>query len=128
MKEIIKTSNAPSAIGTYSQGIKANGFLFTSGQIGIDPSSGKLVDGGIRSQTDRTLININAILNESGIQKDSIIKLSVFLINLGDFEHINDSFSKFFNNSNFPARTTIEVSRLPLDALVEIDCIALLDK
>ena len=128
MKEIIKTSNAPSAIGTYSQGIKANGFLFTSGQIGIDPDSGKLVDGGIRSQTDRTLSNINAILNESGIQKENIIKLSVFLINLGDFEHINDSFSKFFNNSNFPARTTIEVSRLPLNALVEIDCIALLDK
>jgi len=128
MKEIIKTSNAPSAIGTYSQGIKANGFLFTSGQIGIDPDSGKLVDGGIRSQTDRTLSNINAILNESGIQKDNIIKLSVFLINLGDFEHINDSFSKFFNNSNFPARTTIEVSRLPLNALVEIDCVALLDK
>ena len=128
MKEIIKTSNAPSAIGTYSQGIKANGFLFTSGQICIDPASGKLVDGGIRSQTDRTLININAILNESGIQKENIIKLSVFLINLGDFEHINDSFSKFFNNSNFPARTTIEVSRLPLNALVEIDCIALLDK
>tara|TARA_X000000368_G_scaffold87907_1_gene66864 strand:+ start:511 stop:897 length:387 start_codon:yes stop_codon:yes gene_type:complete len=128
MKEIIKTSNAPSAIGTYSQGIKANGFLFTSGQIGIDPDSGKLVDGGIRSQTDRTLSNINAILNESGIQKENIIKLSVFLINLGDFEHINDSFSKFFNNSNFPARTTIEVSRLPLNALVEIDCVALLDK
>ena len=128
MKEIIKTSNAPSAIGTYSQGIKANGFLFTSGQIGIDPDSGKLVDGGIRSQTDRTLSNINAILNESGIQKENIIKLSVFLINLGDFEHINDSFSKFFNNSIFPARTTIEVSRLPLNALVEIDCVALLDK
>ena len=128
MKEIIKTSNAPSAIGTYNQGIKANGFLFTSGQIGIDPASGKLVDGGIISQTDRTLININAILNESGIQKESIIKLSVFLINLGDFEHINDSFSKFFNNSNFPARTTIEVSRLPLDALVEIDCVAILNK
>ena len=128
MKKIIKTSNAPSAIGTYSLGIKANGFLFTSGQIGIDPDSGKLVDGGIRSQTDRTLSNINAILNESGIQKESIIKLSVFLINLGDFEHINDSFSKFFNNSNFPARTTIEVSRLPLDALVEIDCVALLNK
>ena len=128
MKEIIKTSNAPSAIGTYSQGIKANGFLFTSGQIGIDPASGNLVDGGIRSQTDRTLSNINAILNESGIQKENIIKLSVFLINLGDFEHINDSFSKFFNNSNFPARTTIEVSRLPLNALVEIDCVALLDK
>ena len=128
MKEIIKTSNAPSAIGTYSLGIKANGFLFTSGQIGIDPDSGKLVDGGIRSQTDRTLSNINAILNESGIQKENIIKLSVFLINLGDFEHINDSFSKFFNNSNFPARTTIEVSRLPLNALVEIDCVALLDK
>tara|TARA_B100001094_G_scaffold233645_1_gene228560 strand:- start:470 stop:856 length:387 start_codon:yes stop_codon:yes gene_type:complete len=128
MKEIIKTSNAPSAIGTYSQGIKVNGFLFTSGQIGIDPATGKLVEGGIKAQTDRTLNNINAILDESGIQKENIIKLSVFLINLGDFGYINDAFSKFFNNSNYPSRTTVEVSRLPMNALVEIDCIALLNK
>ena len=128
MKEIIKTSNAPSAIGTYSQGIKVNGFLFTSGQIGIDPVTGKLVEGGIKAQTDRTLNNINAILDESGIQKENIIKLSVFLINLGDFGYINDAFSKFFNNSNYPSRTTVEVSRLPMNALVEIDCIALLNK
>ena len=128
MKKIIKTSNAPSAIGTYSQGIKVNGFLFTSGQIGIDPATGKLVEGGIKPQTDRTLNNINAILDESGIQKENIIKLSVFLINLGDFGYINDAFSKFFNNSNYPSRTTVEVSRLPMNALVEIDCIALLNK
>jgi 2-iminobutanoate/2-iminopropanoate deaminase len=128
MKEIIKTSNAPSAIGTYSQGIKVNGFLFTSGQIGIDPATGKLVEGGIKAQTYRTLNNINAILDESGIQKENIIKLSVFLINLGDFGYINDAFSKFFNNSNYPSRTTVEVSRLPMNALVEIDCIALLNK
>tara|TARA_B100001250_G_scaffold405392_1_gene422811 strand:+ start:2691 stop:3077 length:387 start_codon:yes stop_codon:yes gene_type:complete len=128
MKEIIKTSNAPSAIGTYSQGIKVNGFLFTSGQIGIDPATGKLVEGGIKAQTDRTLNNINAILDESGIQKENIIKLSVFLINLGDFGYINDAFSNFFNNSNYPSRTTVEVSKLPMNALVEIDCIALLNK
>jgi 2-iminobutanoate/2-iminopropanoate deaminase len=129
VKKIINTSKAPSAIGTYSQAIKANGFLFTSGQLGIDPSCGKLVDGGVRMQSDRALKNIDAILNKSGVKKENIIKLSVFLINLKDFQHINDSFSVFFDdNLNFPARTTIEVNGLPLNALVEIDCIAFLNK
>lgn len=128
MKEIINTPKAPSAIGTYSQAVKANGLLFTSGQLGIDPSTGELVEGGVRMQSDRALKNIDAILNESGIKKENIIKLSVFLINLKDFQHINDSFSIFFDNLIYPARTTIEVSGLPLNALVEIDCIALLNK
>ncbi len=127
MKEIIKTQNAPSAIGTYNQGIKANGFLFTSGQIGIDPSDGQVV-GGVRMQCDRALNNINAILIESGAQKENIIKLSVFLIDLKDFNDINSSFSDFFEDLSFPARTTIEVKGLPLNALVEIDCIAILNK
>ena len=127
MKEIIKTQNAPSAIGTYNQGIKANGFLFTSGQIGIDPSIGQVV-GGVRMQCDRALNNINAILIESGAQKENIIKLSVFLIDLKDFNDINSSFSDFFEDLSFPARTTIEVKGLPLNALVEIDCIAILNK
>ena len=128
MKEIINTPKAPSAIGTYSQAVKANGLLFTSGQLGIDPSTGELVEGGVRMQSDRALKNIDAILNESGIKKENIIKLSNFLINLKDFQHINDSFSIFFDNLIYPARTTIEVSGLPLNALVEIDCIALLNK
>tara|TARA_X000000368_G_C22513359_1_gene485929 strand:- start:19 stop:405 length:387 start_codon:yes stop_codon:yes gene_type:complete len=128
VKEIINTPKAPSAIGTYSQAVKANGLLFTSGQLGIDPSTGELVEGGVRMQSDRALKNIDAILNESGIKKENIIKLSVFLINLKDFQHINDSFSIFFDNLIYPARTTIEVSGLPLNALVEIDCIALLNK
>jgi 2-iminobutanoate/2-iminopropanoate deaminase len=128
MKEIIKTQNAPSAIGTYNQGIKANGFLFTSGQIGIDPSDGQIVGGGVKMQCDRALNNINAILIESGAQKENIVKLSVFLIDLKDFNDINSSFSEFFENLSFPARTTIEVKGLPLNALVEIDCIAILNK
>jgi len=128
MKEIINTSNAPSAIGTYNQAVKVNKFLFTSGQIGIDPSKGSLVNGGVRKQTDRILNNIEAILIEAGLNKKNIVKLSVFLIDLKDFQHINDSFKQFFNDLSFPARTTVEVRGLPLDALVEIECVAYQDK
>ena len=128
MKEIINTKKAPSSIGTYSQAIKVNGFLFTSGQIGIDPSNGLLVSGGVRKQTDRVLNNIEAILLESGLNKKNIVKLTVFLIDLEDFQHINESFKEFFDGLSFPARTTIEVKGLPLNALVEIDCIACLNK
>ena len=128
MKEIINTKKAPSSIGTYSQAIKVNGFLFTSGQIGIDPSNGLMVSGGVRKQTDRVLNNIEAILLESGLNKKNIVKLTVFLIDLEDFQHINESFKEFFDGLSFPARTTIEVKGLPLNALVEIDCIACLNK
>ena len=128
MKEIINTKKAPSSIGTYSQAIKVNGFLFTSGQIGIDPSNGLMVSGGVRKQTDRVLNNIEAILLESGLNKKNIVKLTVFLMDLEDFQHINESFKEFFDGLSFPARTTIEVKGLPLNALVEIDCIAFLNK
>ena len=128
MKKIINTSNAPSAIGTYSQAVMVNGFLYTSGQIGIDPSDGSMVSGGVRKQTDRVLNNIEAILLEAGLNKKNIIKLTVFLMDLEDFQHINQSFKKFFDGLSFPTRTTIEVKGLPLNALVEIDCVAYLDK
>ena len=128
MKEIINTANAPSAIGTYNQAIKANNFLFTSGQIGINPSSGLIVDGGIRKQIDMIFRNIEAILKEAGLNKKNIVKLTVFLLDLKDFQHVNDSFKKFFGGLSFPARTTVGVKDLPLNALVEIDCVAYIDK
>ena len=128
MKKIIKTSNAPSAIGTYSQAVMVNGFLYTSGQIGIDPSDGSMVSGGVRKQADRVLNNIEAILLEAGLNKKNIVKLTVFLMDLEDFQHINQSFKEFFDGLSFPARTTVEVRGLPLNALVEIDCVAYLDK
>ncbi len=128
MKKIIDTSNAPSAIGTYSQAVMVNGFLYTSGQIGINPLDGNMINGGAREQTDRILKNIEAILLEADLKKENIIKLTVFLINLEDFQHINQSFKEFFDGLSFPARTTVEVRGLPLNALVEIDCVAYLDK
>ena len=124
MRNIIKTDKAPAAIGTYNQAIETNGLLFTSGQIGIDPETGKMVEGGIKSQVNRVLENINAILSETGLNKEAIIKLTVFLKDFNDFSIVNDVFKEFFGEKAFPSRTTVEVSELPLGALIEIDCIA----
>ena len=126
MKRVIQTKNAPAAIGTYSQAIQYGEFLYTSGQIGIDLETGQLVKGGIEIETMRVLQNIEAILEAININKSHIIKLTVFLIDLSMFESINRAFEKFFDNSEFPARSTVEVSRLPMDARVEIECIAFL--
>tara|TARA_B000000557_G_scaffold226384_1_gene196782 strand:+ start:14 stop:394 length:381 start_codon:yes stop_codon:yes gene_type:complete len=126
MKRVIQTKNAPAAIGTYSQAIQYGEFLYTSGQIGIDIETGQLVKGGIEIETMRVLQNIEAILEAININKSHIIKLTVFLIDLSMFESINRAFEKFFDNSEFPARSTVEVSRLPMDARVEIECIAFL--
>jgi len=124
MRNIIKTNKAPAAIGTYSQAVESNGILFTSGQVGIDPETSEMVEGGIEDQAIRVLKNIYAILSESGLDKTSIIKLNVFLKDLDDFSIVNDTFKEFFGDNEFPARTTVEVSELPLGALIEIDCIA----
>ena len=124
MKKIIHTPDAPSAIGTYNQAIEINGFIYTSGQIGIEPRTGTLVDGGIKEQTMRVLNNIDAILTAAGLDNTSIIKLTVFLTDLEGFGDVNDAFQSYFGNVDFPARSTVEVSGLPLDAMVEIDCIA----
>lgn len=126
MKRVIQTKNAPAAIGTYSQAVQYGEFLYTSGQIGIDIETGQLVKGGIEIETMRVLQNIEAILEAININKSHIIKLTVFLIDLSMFESINRAFEKFFDNSEFPARSTVEVSRLPMDARVEIECIAFL--
>ena len=127
MKKIIHTEKAPAAIGTYSQAILTGNLLFTSGQIAINPLTGKLVDGDAKPQTEMIFKNIMAILNKANLDKKHIVKLNVFLINLKDFEKVNQAFKSFFNDNSYPARTTVEVSRLPMDALVEIDCIACLD-
>ena len=127
MKKIIYTEKAPAAIGTYNQAILTSNLLLTSGQIAINPLTGKLVDGNAKLQTEMIFKNIMAILNKANLDKKHIVKLNVFLINLKDFEKVNQAFKSFFNDNSYPARTTVEVSRLPMDALVEIDCIACLD-
>jgi len=124
MKKIIHTPDAPAAIGTYNQAIEINGFIYTSGQIGIEPGTGTLVDGGMKEQTMRVLNNIDAILAAAGLDNTSIIKLTVFLTDLDGFGDVNDAFQSYFGNVDFPARSTVEVSGLPLDAMVEIECIA----
>ena len=126
MKSIINTPDAPTAIGTYNQGVKSNGFIFTAGQIGVDPLTNKLVSGGIKKESFRALQNIDAILRASGVDKTHIVKLTVFLTDLRGFNYINESFRTFFGDLDFPARSTVEVSGLPLGAKVEIECIATL--
>ena len=125
MRKAINPPNAPSAIGTYNQGIEINGFVFTSGQVGIDPSTGQLVGGGIDMQAAQTLKNIEAILSSVDIGKDSIAKLTVFVKNLDDFQSVNKAFENFFIGIEYPARSTVEVSELPMGALIEIECIAI---
>ena len=120
---IIRTDNAPRAIGPYSQGIIANGFLFTAGQIPLDPKTMEMVEGGIEEQTKRVLKNLEAILKSAGADKKNVIKTTVFLKDLNDFQEMNKVYEVFFENHK-PARSTLQVAKLPKDALVEIECIA----
>ncbi len=124
----VTSGNAPAAIGPYSQAIKVGGgYLFCSGQIGIDPETTEMVGDDVESQTKQVLKNIKAIVKASGSSMKNIVKTTVFLINLDDFAIVNKIYSKAFGNHK-PARSTVQVSRLPLDALIEIECIAVLDK
>ena len=124
MQETLKTNHAPQAIGTYSQGVATDSLVFTSGQIGIDPKTGEIVSGGIEHQINQVLINICAILEVDDLSKNEILKLTVFLVDLDDFPIVNKAFESFFDSNFYPARSTVEVSRLPMEALVEIECIA----
>lgn len=126
MKKIITSNNLPDAIGPYSTAIIQDKLLFTSGQIAIDVNSLKLIDGGMKEQALKVLDNIDIILKEIGLDKSSILKLNVFVTDLKKFDDVNDSFKLFFKGNEYPARTTIEVSALPLGALIEIDCVAAL--
>ena len=127
MKEIIKTDSAPNAIGPYSQAIRAGGFIFCSGQIALNPGTGQFVEGGIEAQTEQVLRNLMAVLEAAGSSLDRVVKTTVFLSNLNDFGAMNEVYGRFFGE-NCPARSTVEASRLPRDARVEIEAIALAGK
>lgn len=124
MREIIATDQAPKAIGPYSQAIRAQGLIFTSGQIAIDPATQQVIAGDVSAQTDRVLQNLAAILKESGSNLGNVLRCTVFLKNMSDFAAMNDVYGRYFKE-NPPARSTVEVARLPKDVLVEIDVIAL---
>jgi 2-iminobutanoate/2-iminopropanoate deaminase len=123
-RDVVSTPNAPKAIGPYSQAIKANGFLFISGQIPIDPATGNLIQGGIEAQTEQVLKNLSAILQAAGSNWEKVVKTTVFLKSMAEFAQMNEIYGKTCKNSP-PARSTVEVARLPKDVSVEIDVIAL---
>ena len=124
MREIIATDQAPKAIGPYSQAIRTQSLIFTSGQIAIDPATQQVIAGDVSAQTDRVLQNLAAILKESGSNLGNVLRCTVFLKNMSDFAAMNDVYGRYFKE-NPPARSTVEVARLPKDVLVEIDVIAL---
>ena len=124
MKKILHKPDAPAAIGTYNQAVQSKGFIYTAGQVGIVPGTGKIIEGGIKAETFRALQNIDAILKAAGVDKSHIVKLTVFVTDLRGFNYVNESFKAFFSGIDFPARSTVEVSGLPLNAKVEIECIA----
>jgi len=124
MKDRVQTDSAPKAIGPYSQAIKANGLVFASGQIPLDPTTMQIVEGGIREQTERVMNNLSAVLQAAGSSLNRVVKTTVFLADLADFADMNETYGRFFGEAP-PARSTVQVSRLPRDVRVEIDLIAL---
>ena len=125
MREVIATNDGPKAIGPYSQAIRANGFVFVSGQVAIDPATQQVIDGDVAVQTERVLKNLSGILEAAGSGFGKVVRTTVFLKNMGDFAAMNEVYGKHFTAAP-PARSTVEVARLPKDVLVEIDVIAVL--
>jgi len=124
MKETVSTDKAPGAIGPYSQAIKAGGMVFCSGQIPIDPATGDFVSNIVSEQTEQVLKNLSEVLAAAGTSLDNVVKTTVFLADMNDFVEMNEVYGRFFTD-NKPARATVQAARLPRDARVEIDCIAL---
>lgn len=125
MKEIIATDKAPRAIGPYSQAVRAGSLVFASGQIPIDPATGEFVPGGVAEQTEQVLKNLTAVFAAAGVGMDQIVKTTVFLADMNDFTAMNEVYGKFFGEAP-PARATVQAARLPRDAKVEIEAIAIL--
>jgi 2-iminobutanoate/2-iminopropanoate deaminase len=123
MKDIVLTDKGPKPIGPYSQAVKSSGFLFASGQVALDPRSNEFVSGDIRQQTERVMENIKGILEAGGVHLNHVVKTTVFLRDINDFAAMNEVYGKYFTAAP-PARSTIEVARLPKDALIEIEVIA----
>jgi len=124
MREVVATKEGPQAIGPYSQAIKANGLVFVSGQVAIDPATQQVISGDVAAQADRVLKNLAAILKAAGSGLEKVVRSTVFLKNMSDFAAMNEVYGKYFAAAP-PARSTVEVARLPKDVLVEIDVIAL---
>lgn len=127
MREIIRTEEAPQAIGPYSQATRAGGFVFASGQIPIDPKTGEFVAGGVAEQTEQVLRNLSAVLEAGGTSLDRVVKTTVFLADMNDFAAMNEVYGRYFTG-DAPARATVQAARLPRDARVEIEAIALAGK
>ena len=125
MKEIVFTEQAPKVVGPYSQGVKANGFVFTAGQIGINPKTGKMVEGPIEEEVRQILKNLKAVLEAAGSSLDKVVKTTVFLRDMDDYTQVNAVYGEFF--TSFPARSAVQVARLPLNVRVEIEAVALLE-
>lgn len=124
MREIIATDRGPKAIGPYSQAVKANGFLFVSGQIALDPATQQIVEGDIARQTERVMENLKGIVEAAGSSLGRVVKTTVFLADMNDFAAMNDVYGRYFATAA-PARATVQVSRLPKDVRVEIEVVAL---
>jgi 2-iminobutanoate/2-iminopropanoate deaminase len=124
IRESVETDSAPKAIGPYAQAIKANGFVYTAGQIPIDPKTGNLVEGGIKEQTRQALENLKAVLQASGSSANQVVKATVYLTRMADFGAMNEVYGEYFGTAK-PARSTVAVAELPRNALVEIDLVAL---
>lgn len=122
-RETIETSNAPSAIGPYSQGVKVGNLLFTAGQIPIDPATGKLVEGDIQAQAERVLLNLTGVVEAAGGSLASVVKTTCFLMDMNDFTAFNEVYARHFGE-NRPARSTVQVAKLPAGSLVEVECVA----
>jgi 2-iminobutanoate/2-iminopropanoate deaminase len=127
VREIIKTERAPAAIGPYSQAVRAGGFVFASGQIPLDPQTGSMVEGGISEQTEQVMRNLGAVLEAAGTGLKSVVKTTVFLADMNDFAAMNEVYGRYFEK-NPPARATVQAARLPRDARVEIEVIAVAGK
>ena len=125
MKKIVSTDKAPAAIGPYNQAIIANGFVFVSGQIPLNPASMEIVKGGIAEQTKQVLINLKAVLEEAGVELGNVVKTSCFLSDMNNFQAMNEVYAQFFTEEQ-PARAAVEVSRLPKDVLIEIEAVAVI--
>ena len=124
MKKIVATPAAPAAIGPYSQGVSFGDLVITSGQLGIDPAAGTLVPGGIAGQTRQALTNVKAVLEAAGSSMDRTVKTTVFLRDMDDFAAMNAVYAEFFTEGSYPARSAVQVARLPKDAMVEVEAMA----
>jgi len=125
MKKEIRTDHAPKAIGPYSQAVRAGNTVYASGQLPVDPQTGKIVEGTVTEQTTKVLENVSAILKEAGMNSSNVVKTTVFLQDLNDFQAMNNVYAQFFNGEILPARSTVQAAKLPLGVMVEIDFIAI---